>query len=244
MKVALVCIAKDEDEYIKEWIDYHKKLGFDNIFVFENNWRCKVKDDAVTIIEFDGEVKQIPAYNTFIERFRYEYDWVAFLDVDEFVVLKKHENIKDFLNEYDSVENGIAINWVIFGSNGHKEPLENYSLLKRFTKRQIDKNQHIKTFLKLKRFGVKMVNAHYPNVILNDTNFNEVSGTFNLKGDLEIAQINHYFCKTLPEFRKKINRGRADMKTKRIIEEWEPHNKNEIDDFLALNYSLYGKLGK
>jgi hypothetical protein len=28
------------------------------------------------------------------------------------------------------------------------------------------------------------------------------------------------------------------------IKEWEPHNKNEVDDFLALNYSLYGKLGK
>ena len=56
MKVALVCIAKDEDEYIKEWIEYHKKLGFDNIFVFENNWRCKVKDDIVTNIEFDGDL--------------------------------------------------------------------------------------------------------------------------------------------------------------------------------------------
>ena len=239
MKVALVCIAKDEDEYIKEWIEYHKKLGFDNIFVFENNWRCKVKDDIVTNIEFDGDRKQIPAYNTFIERFRYDYDWAAFIDVDEFIVLKKHDNIKDFLNEYDSVFNGIAINWVLFGSNGHKETSENTSLLERFTKRQIDKNQHIKTILKLKRFGVKMVNPHYPNVMLNDTNLNEVLGPFNFKGDIDVAQINHYFCKTRPEFIKKINRGQADQYAKRKLEEFESHDKNEVDDFLALNYFRY-----
>ena len=244
MKVALVCIAKDEDEYINEWIEYHKKLRFDQIFVFENNWRCKVEDDTVTIIEFDGERKQIPAYNTFIERFRYEYDWVAFLDVDEFVVLKKHENIKEFLNEYDGVENGIAINWVLFGSNGHKELSENTSMLERFTKRQIDTNYHIKTFLKLKRFGMKMMNPHSPNVMLNDTNLNEVIGPFNLRGDIEVAQINHYFCKTLPEFRKKVNRGCADKDAKRNIKEFESHDKNEVDDLLALNYSLYGKFGR
>jgi hypothetical protein len=236
MKVALVCIAKDEDEYIKEWIDYHKKLGFDNIFVFENNWRCKVQDEIVTTIEFDGEVKQIPAYNTFIDRFRYDYDWVAFIDVDEFVVLKKHENIKEFLKEYDSVENGIAINWVLFGNNEHDEPSEKWSVLERFTKREIIPNSHIKTFLKLKRFGVKMVNPHHPNVMLNDTNLSEIIGPFNIKGNIDVAQINHYFCKTLPEFRKKIKRGRADIKVGRSIDDWKSHNKNEVDDFLALNY--------
>lgn len=39
MKTALVCIAKDEDHYIAEWIKYHTKLGFDEIFVYENSWR-------------------------------------------------------------------------------------------------------------------------------------------------------------------------------------------------------------
>ena len=28
------------------------------------------------------------------------YDWVAFFDVDEFLVLKKHKNIKDFIEVY------------------------------------------------------------------------------------------------------------------------------------------------
>lgn len=34
MKTALVCIAKNEDNYIDEWIEYHLMLGFDRIFVY------------------------------------------------------------------------------------------------------------------------------------------------------------------------------------------------------------------
>lgn len=56
---------------------------------------------------------------------------------------------------------------------------------------------------------------------------------------IDVAQINHYFCKTRPEFIKKINRGQADQYAKRKLEEFESHDKNEVDDFLALNYFRY-----
>ena len=45
MKIALVCIAKNEDNYIKEWITYHKKLGFDDIFIYENDLDTIIKND-------------------------------------------------------------------------------------------------------------------------------------------------------------------------------------------------------
>ena len=35
MKVALVCVARWEDYYLKEWLDYNQKLGFD-IFIEKN----------------------------------------------------------------------------------------------------------------------------------------------------------------------------------------------------------------
>lgn len=34
MKVALFTLAKDEDNYIEEFLDYYIKLGFDDIFVY------------------------------------------------------------------------------------------------------------------------------------------------------------------------------------------------------------------
>ena len=38
MNVALVCVAKNEDNYIQEWIDYNKKLGFDDIIIYQNDY--------------------------------------------------------------------------------------------------------------------------------------------------------------------------------------------------------------
>lgn len=57
MKTALVCIAKDEDDYLKEWVDYHLRIGFDEIFVYQNNWRYPkgdITDPRVHLLELDG----------------------------------------------------------------------------------------------------------------------------------------------------------------------------------------------
>jgi hypothetical protein len=34
MKTALVSIAKNEDNYLKEWVDYNLYLGFNDIFIY------------------------------------------------------------------------------------------------------------------------------------------------------------------------------------------------------------------
>lgn len=39
MNTALVCIAKNEDHYIDEWLQYHFSIGFTKAFVYQNNWR-------------------------------------------------------------------------------------------------------------------------------------------------------------------------------------------------------------
>lgn len=38
MKTAVVCMAKNEDHYIDEWIDYHHRLGFDDFYIYRDNW--------------------------------------------------------------------------------------------------------------------------------------------------------------------------------------------------------------
>lgn len=234
MKVALVCIAKLEDNYIDEWIDYHLKLGFDDIFIYENNWRYNKDREHVIKIPFDGEVKQIISYNTFIQSYAGAYDWAAFMDVDEFLVLKKHKNVHEFIIDYQEYD-GIGVNWVLFGDNNLLAPADNYSVLNRFTKRQKGVNEHIKSIIKLNKKVIMRV--HNPtNINLIDTNKHNFRGPFNSKGDDTIAQINHYFTKTKSEFIEKRNRGRADCNFLRSLNEFDYHNFNDIDDFIALEF--------
>jgi hypothetical protein len=234
MRVCLVCIAKNEENYIEEWISYHKKLGFDKIFVYENNWRCSSNDESIVKIPFDGEVKQTLSYNHFLSTYHNEFDWVAFFDVDEFLVLKKHNNVKDFLINYKDYRS-VGINWVLFGDNGIESVIDNdYSVLKRFTKRQIGVNQHVKSIVNLN--NPPQMGVHVPKCQWVDTNKNVISGPFNQHGSDDIAQINHYFCKTREEFKEKISRGRSDASIFRTMNEFDPHNTNMIEDLTALKF--------
>jgi Glycosyltransferase family 92 len=233
MKVALVCVAKNEDTYIQEWINYNKKLGFDDIVIYQNDWRCSIEGPNLIKVEFDGINQQMNSYNHFVENNYGLYDWVAFFDVDEFLVLKKHNNIKDFISDYSEFDR-IGINWVLFGDNGIEKVDKDYNVLKRFTKRQSDVNQHIKCIVNYRK-GFTM-GIHNPYLYWADTNKVVRSGPFNINGPTDIAQLNHYFCKTKEEFIEKCNRGRADATYKRNVSEFDAHNFNDIEDLTAVNF--------
>lgn len=233
LKVALVCIAKNEDNYIEEWLKYNLKLGFDEIFIYQNDWRWSGNMEKVNKIEFDGPIRQVEAYNNFITNNKDKFDWVAFFDIDEFLVLKIHKDIKYFINDYADLP-AIGINWVLFGDNGYTKVIDDYSLLRRFTKRQKSTNLHVKNIINLSK--TNSMNIHNPNSEWYDTNRNQQFGSFLNPGLDNIAQINHYFCKTKEEFIHKIKKGRADAKSIRKIEEFDKHNFNEIVDMSAYNF--------
>jgi hypothetical protein len=236
-KIALVCIAKNEDNYIQEWVSYHKKIGFDDVFVYQNNWRCLVDTPNLIKIEFDGDTKQIEAYNHFIQNYKHIYEWAAFFDVDEFLVLKKHGNVKDFIEDYFEYS-AVAINWFIFGCNGHEMVIDgNYNVLERFTMRQANINPHIKCIVNIRKEDIFM-KIHDPDCSWVDTSGKINYGYLNHEGNDEIAQINHYFTKTKEEFIKKVDRGRADEDFKRSIDEFYYYNNfcNEVEDLGAYNF--------
>lgn len=234
MKVALVCVAKNEENYIDEWIDYHLKLGFDNIFVFQNDWDYEISHPHVVTNKTTGKDLQIRSYQDFITLYGNQFDWAAFIDVDEFFVLKKHDNIKEFISEY-GVAPSIAVNWVIFGDNNISEIDGDYSMIKRFTKRQNSVNKHIKSICNLQE-NIKFLDPHSISQGWIDSNGRRGVGPQNRDGQVDIIQINHYFCKTKKEFIDKIKRGRANSVNFRSLHEFDSMNYNDIEDLTAYKF--------
>ena len=136
IKSSLVCIAKNEENYLDEWIRYHLKLGISEIFVFQNNWRYPFgpyEDERVHLIEFDGVRMMNPCYNHFINKYHDKFDFSVFLDVDEFLVINTNESIDDVFSSYVD-EECVYVNWRIFGDSGHSWVTSpDYSCIKRFT---------------------------------------------------------------------------------------------------------------
>jgi hypothetical protein len=239
IRIGLVCIAKDEDYYLEEWLDYNYKLGFDKIIMYQNNWRTDIERPFLEKIEFDGNVKQLHAYNNSIQRYKNDYDYLAFIDCDEFIVLNKHNTIQDFVEEYKT-PNAIALNWVLFGSQGKMERSGN-SLLKQFTKCQSGVDRHIKIILNSQSNAV-MTLPHNSNVPSMDTNRNETYGPFNPKGPIDVAYICHFNSKTYEDWKVRCKRGRADCELVSELNEWEKQKQNncEVENLSALNF-MYNK---
>ena len=241
----IVCIAKKEHDYIEEFVKYHLALGFKNIYLYDN-------EDTPTYEKFfvnNNNIKkgvQYVALDHFINNFLFKTDitHVAHIDIDEFIVLKKHGNICEFINEYITGDcQGIAMNWRFFGSSGRTEKTSE-PVTTRFTMCGKIGNHHIKTIFKKDNFlhynschDVTLRNGH-----IKSTNNFIVEGPHNTNIDFDVIQLNHYKCKTLPEFRYIRTRQRADIKgdiNENVDHNFDIFNINEIEDLNA--YHFYKK---
>ena len=249
-KIALVCIAKNEDYYLQEWINYHLKLGFDGVHIFQNNWRYpnKIESPNVFFHEYDGITEfnndplwvrniQARCYTEFAKNHHTQYEWAAFFDVDEFLVLNKHNSVQEFISNYDEV-NCLIVNWAMFGNNNLTDfDPNNCSVIERFTKRQNGLHGQFKSICKL--YPEMKHQIHWTNTSWTDTNFNTGNSAFNYSGSYEIAQLNHYFTKTFSEFLHKVERGNAcrnGVNGKRDVSDFYSNNFNDVEDLKALNF--------
>lgn len=238
MKVALVCVARWEDYYLKEWLDYNQKLGFDKVIMYQNDWRTDLEHPILEKRISDGRAIQVGTYNHFLDNER-EYDWVGFFDCDEYLVLKKHNNVKELIEEYSDKTNVIALNWIFYGNLG-KLTREGDSLIKQFPMRSNRTDQHVKVFVN-KRSSERMQLPHNTINPAMDTNGRIFQGPFNPAGPMDVAYINHYHNKTKEDWELRCKRGRVDCNLGHDYNVWdqEMNMNNEVEDLSAYNF-LYG----
>ena len=172
--IFLCAIAKNEHDYIEEWVKYHLALGVNHIFLYDNEDVSTLDTlpclspyrSQLTIKHFPGFAKQFDAYNDCLSLPETRnYRWGGFIDIDEFVLLKKHANIVDFLTEHCPV--GIlSLNWVMF--SGQANPTIDVDVndikipvCKRFTMRNVKVDQHVKCLFN-RDCVAQIHNPHYP----------------------------------------------------------------------------------
>ena len=111
-KVCICTLGKNENKYIKEFINHYKDLGVDKIILYDNNEIGNknesfedeifeyIKNEFVEIINYKGKIApQLEIYSECYNKNHKNYDWLIFFDIDEFIHLENYSNIKYFLNE-------------------------------------------------------------------------------------------------------------------------------------------------
>jgi hypothetical protein len=253
MNPVIVCIAKREHDYIEEFVKYHLALGFKYIYLYDNEdtptyytMLEKYRDNLLVIhFPFNNYHKavQYVVLDHFVKHilFRTKATHVAHIDIDEFIVLKRHKNIGDFIQEYIVGDcQGIGMNWRFFGSSGKTEKTDEPNTI-RFTMCQEKGDRHIKTLFK-KDYFLKFGTCH--DVVFSRghtkcTNGTVINGPWNENIDLSVIQLNHYKCKTLPEFKYIRTRQRADVKGEtheNVEESFQRFDINEVEDLTASDF--------
>lgn len=221
MKTCIHTLIKDERLYIKEWVDYHLSLGFDDIFIYEDKGSQSHKDifegyDNVHINSIiDTNVGnynlckgQFLLMHYALNKLKNEniYDWCLFSDNDEFLMFDKGYDLYRLCDEF-KVFPGVFLAWKMYNANGHiKRPvgsiIDNYTQVVDFG---IDGGTmwNKKTFVNLK-LGNTWLNNHCIKGGV-DVLFNPNP---HAKKVFQKAWLNHYFCKSFEDFTERmVHRG-------------------------------------
>lgn len=258
-KYVVFACAKNEEGYIREWVEYYLSIGFDKVFIADNNEEGNdlqyqaVKDyvDSGIVQMFDvrgHESVQVLMYSRFCECGNYK--WCGYFDCDEFFEMGVYNNVKDFLptlEEYDC----ISFNWVLFGPNGNVFKKEG-SIRERFPNPlgpilYMKENVFIKSIVKggEGRFkhcwfnGSHIPACENPDIKYSIGGYNEPYASKTIHAHFppsyKLAYIRHYYTKSYEEWKVKAGRGWPDETKTLDISRYYLFNESyavPVDNFL------------
>lgn len=244
IKAAVVAIARLENPYINEWCRHHINLGFNMIYIYDNSYDDEEHIDGVIEQDIKNKVTVIPAYNKksyqksayndSYNKFGSLYDFIMYIDIDEFLVLKKHNTIQEYLKyiteKTPNVEN-IKIHWDIYDDNNIIERDIKIPVMESFTRRGtfgdcISHNFVTKSIVKCGIEDLIFNHVHFP--IVTNRKLIIVNGDGEIIDNrnnqivrpraISTSCINHYVTKSISEYMsQKLKRGDADGYIQRDI---------------------------
>jgi hypothetical protein len=239
--LSAAAIVKNETAYIAEWIEYHLLVGVQKFFIYDNESTDNLREFLEPYIKegiaeytfFPGKRQQVIVYNDIIQRYRSRTFWLAFIDIDEFLVPIEAETISEFLHDFEDIP-GIEINQILYGSSRHQTKTEGL-VIERFkdhSSSDILTNRGVKSIVN-PRYVCYMPTAHVAEFFNGeygvDSHHNKaVVSSLNREPIHDKIRINHYGSKSLEEFTSRIDLGRASSPGKLRIEEFYRRDHNEI----------------
>ena len=236
----ICCIGKNENRYVREYVEWYHKLGVSHIRIYDNNdvdgehfedvIGDYVEQGYVDIVDVRGQkVVQLKCYTECYHELKNDYDWILFIDCgDEFLTFNDPNAtigmwlaLPQFRN-YDMIH----VNLMTVGDND-KLVYENKPLMERFpepipfdTKVAYDfpEDMHVSSIVRgglddIKWEGRGFTHTPSPNNLrcCNNVGFHVDSESPFAPVDFQMAAFRHYTTKTAGEYCDKMRRGFPDQ---------------------------------
>jgi len=248
--LAIAACVKNEAPYIREWIEFHRLQGVGRFFITDNGstdgtlemlQEYEAKDIVTLKIDLTTPV-QMKAYRYWLYTLNQREDspqWVAFIDVDEFLFSPGGVKVVDVLRNYTNA-GAVAVHWLLYGSK--EESTSPGLVIDRFRYRAKGVNPHVKSIVNMKDFTANTgPNPHAFRTTgkVVDENGNHLNESYAVSegGTADILRINHYHCKSKEEAKRRWAIPRADTGQLRDFEQsFKAHDTNEFYDPSAALY--------
>ncbi len=238
-QLAICAIFKNEAPYLLEWIAYHRVVGFDHFYLYDNDStdggsaliRASHLGAHVTLTQWPPRPGQLSAYRHFIDHHAHSCDWAAFIDIDEFLLPLTERSVRPMLDRMPHAS-AVLVHWRVFGPSGWMERPEGL-VIDNYTMRGEDgfsANRHVKSIVRCVDLLDVTKNPHefrlrgqpcdtmgrpVPNIGIQATACHEA------------LVINHYQTRSRQDWLEKIHRGSA------MIEQDEPKYPPALLDHYA-----------
>lgn len=162
--LSICTIFKDEAPYLKEWIEYHKLVGVEHFYLYNNGSEDNylevltpyIKANEVTLIDWPDRIpeemkyrfsawcytSQQGSYEDAFKRARKRSKWVAAIDVDEFIVPVTELDIPSILKKYENQFPGVEVRWRLYGTSGYHDIPPNKLLIEIMNKKSFPEVSH------------------------------------------------------------------------------------------------------
>ena len=245
MRTAACLYVRDEARNVAEWAAFHLEAGFDHLFVYDNRSVDGTGEVAAafgrsgaTVIpwRFEDAHAQYKAYDHCLARAAGAFDWVACIDVDEFLVFQPGWDLQRCLTDRTGCD-AVAVHWAFFGSGGHEDYPPGL-IVEAFTRRAeagFGPNRHVKSIVRPGRCGLAVSPHSFatPNYQLagGQPVQWQSTGITATPADYTVCQLNHYFVRSRAHWRDKMKRGYRDGT--RDDADFGRYDLNEVEDRLA-----------
>ena len=225
MQVVICALAKNEHLYINEWVNHYLKLGFDKIYIFDNDDLDSpyVGDfienkEKIEIIDIRGVHKHELQHKIYTKFYNtYKFNWVFYCDIDEF--LMGVDDIHKWLAKFPNAMQ-IRVKWRLFGDDDMITRDMSVPVTQAF-KHEITESWNRALTKKCRLFnqGKSFVRGGFYHVVVHSPHFASIGVRNNVIPSVlpsgrprnskvtieedyshETVYLNHYMTKTLSEF--------------------------------------------
>jgi hypothetical protein len=226
--LSVCAIYRDEGHYLREWIEFHRLVGVERFYLYNNLsvdghrevLAPYVEAGIVEITDWTDEPPQMSAYEHCLEKRKSATRWIAFLDLDEFLFSPTKTPVSDILAEFEDAP-GVVVNWAVFGPSEHATRQEGL-VIENYMRRTDDPefNHMVKSIVDPRRVE-SAPGPHFFTYMAGelavDENGNPVESR-NVTDSVSFSRlrINHYVTRSREEYEAKQKLPNAHTRTLKV----------------------------